>query len=173
MEPSESAGFRVLVLCAGNIGRSPLTAAMLRSELAGGLEIDSGDLQSRGVFVDSAGTDAPAGHPASRRAGVLAEERGLDLSGDRARRVTADDLEGAHVILCMDGSQVAAVASLTPQVAGKVRLLAGDGVEIPDPHHESDGFFSDVAAEIETAVRGLAPSLLRMVVSRTAPDGET
>ncbi|MGA9595673.1 MAG: low molecular weight phosphotyrosine protein phosphatase [Acidimicrobiia bacterium] len=161
--------FRILVLCAGNIGRSPLAGAMLRAGLADSLGVAERDLEIAGVTVVSAGTAAPEGHAASGRGMVLAGERGLDLTGHRAHQLTRSDLKAADLVLCMDNHQIAAVAELLPDAAGKTELIAGDGLEILDPHHQSDAFFRDIAGQIEAAVTARIPGLLEQIHEPTGP----
>ena len=162
---------RILVLCAGNIGRSPLAEALIRSRLAQGLGVSEQQLEQRGVTVVSAGTDAPEGHPASRRGIAFAASRGLDLSDHVATQLTAEAVAEADLIYCMDRRQMDAVARLEPTAAGRTRLLAGEGIEIPDPHSQNDEFFRDVAAQIEGAVADRAPELMgRLSKSQSCMD---
>ena len=65
----------VLVVCVGNICRSPMAEALLRRELRG----------QEGFTVDSAGLGALVGHPASEYSVELMAEIGEDISGHRAR----------------------------------------------------------------------------------------
>src|SRR5436189_6303067 len=82
----------VLFVCTGNICRSPLAASLLERAL-----------QERGieVTVASAGTGAWDGAPASEGAYLVGLERGLDLSGHRARLLTREIVEDADLILTM------------------------------------------------------------------------
>lgn len=153
----------VLVLCAGNIGRSPLAAAMLRSGLAVELGVSEDQLEAIGVVVRSAGTGAPVGHPASHRGVAYGAVNGIDLSGHAASQLSARDLEQADVIFCMDRHQLDAVLDLDNAAVGKTQLLAGEGSEIPDPHYESDAFFRRVAEQIEKAVADRIPELLKRI----------
>jgi protein-tyrosine phosphatase len=157
--------FEILVLCAGNIGRSPLAAAMLRRGLAVELGVSEDQLEVSGVGVGSAGTGAPEGHQASSRGEAYAIARGLDLSSHRAAQLTETELEAADVIYCMDRQQLAAIAELAPAALMRAELLAGEGKEIPDPHYESDGFFRRVAEQIEEAVAARIPELLERIES--------
>jgi protein-tyrosine phosphatase len=158
-----SGHLRILVLCAGNIGRSPLAEAILRARLAESLGLAAPDLETAGVSVTSAGTAAPEGHGASIRGIALAGERGLDLTGHRARQLTRSDLETADLVLCMDKQQVVAVAELSPDAADKTELIAVDGVEIPDPRYHDDAFFGEVAERIDVAVSARIPRLVERI----------
>ncbi len=159
----DRSGYTILVLCSGNIGRSPLAEVMLRSSLAEALGWDERRLEEHGVVVRSAGTDAPIGHAASVRGMAYAAAHGLDLSHHHARQMTDRDLQDADVILCMDNEHMAAV---TPQALPKARLIAGDGLEIPDPHSQSDEFFIDIAERVESAVRQQIPDLVAEIAAR-------
>src|SRR5438445_1417831 len=84
---------RILLVCTGNICRSPLAAALLeRALVERGIE---------GLAVASAGTGAWDGAPVSEGAYLVGLERGLDLSGHRARLLTRELVDGADLILTM------------------------------------------------------------------------
>ena len=153
---------RVLVLCSGNIGRSPLAAALLRSALAERLGVEQGGLVDAGFDVSSAGTAAPEGHVASKRGMAFAVERGLDLSDHRARTLTTAMAEEADIIYGFDRSHVGGVGAVSVEAVSKTALWEGEGSEIPDPHHESDEFFREVAVRIEAAVPVRVNELLAM-----------
>ena len=164
---------RILVLCAGNIGRSPLAEVLIRSQLAGDLGISEQELERHGVAVASAGTDALEGHPASRRGIAFALSRGLDLGNHSATQVTTEALGAADLIYCMDRHQLDAVFRLEPNAAGRAQLLAGEGIEIPDPHFQNDEFFREVAARIERAVADRKQELLERISRSEGEDGPT
>jgi protein-tyrosine phosphatase len=165
-------GFSILVLCAGNIGRSPLAEVMLRAALASALGWTEAEMQSRGVVVASAGTDAPEGHAASARGLAYAAERGFDLSRHRAHSLTGQELVDADLVLCMDLQQVTAVAVMYVAAMDKAELMAGEGVEIPDPHHKSDIFFRDIAGRIELAVQERIPGLAARIAAQVNDSGD-
>ena len=151
----------ILILCTGNIGRSPLAEVMLRRKLADGLGLAETELAGAGVTIASAGTAAPVGHAASRRGVAMAAELGLDLTEHRARQVTADQLRAADLVLGMDRSHIAAAHMVAPGV--ETELLAGEGVEIPDPHWEDDAFFRQVADQIRSAVAYRSRQILQQL----------
>jgi len=120
---------RVLLVCTGNICRSPLAEALLKRTLAQrGLE---------GVAVESAGTGAWDGAPASEGAYLVGLERGLDLSGHRARLLTREIVEQAGLILTMARHHRARVDELGGEgrvfVLGEYAGREGEDAEVSDP----------------------------------------
>ena len=149
---------RILVVCLGNICRSPVAQAALREELeAAGL--------AGSVTVDSAGTgDWNIGKPPDPRMLAAAGSVGLHLDGT-ARQIAADDLAGSDLILVMDRSNLADVVALAPdeQTRSKVRLFldyAGRGeTEVPDPYFGGDDGFPTVVTLVREAAREIAARL--------------
>lgn len=158
---------RVLILCAGNIGRSPLAAALLEQAMARELAVPIAELPAAGVSISCAGTEAPEGHEASKRGVAFAAERGVDLTDHRATLLTADLVQEADVIFGMDRNQIVGVGNLDLDAVARTLLWAGEGSEIPDPHHESDAFFVDVGLRIEAAVPSIVAELVAMIESRS------
>ena len=135
-----SSTVRVLVLCAGNICRSPAAAAVL-ARLGTGLEV-----RSRGTHDWNAGGRA---HPAMAALGAA---RGYDLGGHVAAQVTGADLAWADEVLVMDEANLADLAARFPGHAARARLL--DEAGIPDPWLSADpGAFSAAFDQIEAAAR--------------------
>src|SRR5690348_16699190 len=95
-EPERLAERRVLFVCMGNICRSPTAEGVFRKVIAEQApELD--------VEIDSAGTHAyHVGHAPDPRAQRAAERRGVDLSRQRARRVTAEDFAHFELVVAMD-----------------------------------------------------------------------
>ena len=155
-------GMRILVVCLGNICRSPLAEAALREEIAAaGL--------SEQVTVDSAGTgDWNLGKPPNERMAVAAAASGLTLGGT-ARQIAQADLADSDLILVMDRSNLADVRALAPdeQTRDKVRLFldyAGQGdTEVPDPYYGEDEGFANVVAVVRPAARAIADRLREQV----------
>jgi len=136
---------RILVVCAGNICRSPLAEELLRRALG-----------VRGVEAEitSAGLSAEPGLPASDGLGAAARLRGVDLSRHRARRLEASDLREADVVLVMTAAQQAASARLEPLASSKVWLLGE--ADIDDPYMGDAATYDACAAEIEAGVEVIA-----------------
>lgn len=133
---------RILIVCTGNTCRSPMAEVLLAAKLAGDPDLHDSE-------VRSAGTGAWDGAPASEGAYLVALERGLDLSGHRARLLTSDQVRNADLILTMSESHVGRVADLGG--AEKVHTLPafaghpGGIREVDDPVGGEVGRFRAVA----------------------------
>ena len=128
---------RVLMVCMGNICRSPTAEGVMRAALSrhglDGL-----------VTVDSAGTHAyHVGEAPDPRTVQAARRRGYDLSGQRARQVVAADVERFDLILAADRANLAALRQFSQKGVTPQLLLSilGTEAEVPDPYYGgADGF---------------------------------
>jgi protein-tyrosine phosphatase len=152
---------RVLMVCMGNICRSPTAEAVLRHKLEA-LGVDDR------IQVDSAGTHGwHAGAPPDARSQAHAARRGYDLSALRARQLVADDFERHDHVLVMDDENLAHVAALCPPArAGRVRRVMDYATrhaarEVPDPYAGGVDGFEQVLDLLEDACDGLAEQLVR------------
>jgi protein-tyrosine phosphatase len=142
---------RVLVVCAGNICRSPTAEAVLRRLGSGHPSVDL-EVRSRGTQDWNVGRRA---HPAMTR---IAAERGYDLSRHTAAQVSGDDLAWADDVLVMDDENYRQLVGRYPELVRHVRLLDASG--IPDPWLvDDDPAYSDSLDRIELAVRAYLASL--------------
>ena len=146
---------KVLFVCMGNICRSPTAQGVFEKLVA---ESKLADV----VHIDSAGTHAyHIGEAPDARASETALRRGIDLSQQRARRVSASDLEEFDYVLAMDYSNLEALAGLCqPEHVSKLRLLLeyAPGLEmreVPDPYYGGVTGFERVLDLIEQASAGL------------------
>jgi len=149
----------ILVVCHGNIIRSPMAAALLRMRVA--------RLEPSALEVFSAGTSASVGAQADARAIVAAHELGIDLRSHQAQRLTPALVQRADLVIAMDFVNEATIISLAPAAAKKTVLLGAfrDASEIPsleirDPYA---GEIADVRrcyAELDRCVARLARELL-------------
>lgn len=145
----------ILIVCSGNTCRSPLAAAILTEKLAA-------DPDLAGITVQSAGTSAWDGTPASEGSYLIALERGLDLSGHRARMLTADQVRDADLVLTMSEAHARRVAELGGEQ--KVFTLA-DYAGNPDGRRDvRDPMGGDVAGYRDTAI--ILDALLERAVRR-------
>jgi protein-tyrosine phosphatase len=149
----------ILMVCMGNICRSPTAEAVLRAKVAqAGL--------TRQVLIDSAGThNYHPGSPPDERSAEHALRRGYDLSGLRARQISEDDYADFDVILAMDWDNLALLQVDCPSAhAHKLKLFmefapqAGTAV-VPDPYHGGDAGFEQVLDLTEAASQGLVVHL--------------
>jgi protein-tyrosine-phosphatase len=147
----------ILVVCSGNICRSPMAAAYLRAEL-----VNAG---VRGVIVHSAGTIAAAGNPASPEAIEAAEEHDLDISYHRSTPLTRELVRRADLILAMEKDHVEAIRALEPSAADKSFVLSEwldepqRGADIPDPYGMAFPFYELVFARLRQAIDRLVVKL--------------
>lgn len=147
--------WRILVVCMGNICRSPLAEGVLRHRLSEAGLADH-------VDVDSAGTlGYHAGEAPDPRAQQVAQQAGIDLSTLRARRVCAEDFTRFDWILAMDRHNLAELESRCPEALhGKLRLFlsfAPDALEdeVPDPYYGNLAAFETTLALCETGAAGV------------------
>ncbi|HMA88467.1 MAG TPA: low molecular weight protein-tyrosine-phosphatase [Burkholderiales bacterium] len=149
----------VLVVCTGNICRSPTADGVLRRLVReAGLE--------RLVDVDSAGThDYHVGEAPDERAQRHARRRGYELGELRARQVAAVDFERFDLILAMDRGHLALLERAAPaEHRHKLRLFMefADGwieTEVPDPYYGGDAGFERVLDMIEAGAHGVLAEL--------------
>lgn len=138
---------RILVLCEGNLCRSPFAGQLLQSALGG-----------RGVVVESAGLHAASGHPAPGTAQQVALERGVSLAEHRSQPVDRAMLMAADWILVMDVDQRRRAIAFAPEARGKVELIGrfaadpGISPEVPDPMDRDQETFRSVYSRLAVAV---------------------
>jgi protein-tyrosine phosphatase len=148
---------RVLMVCLGNICRSPTAEGVLRAKLAAaGLEAQ--------VHVDSAGTGSwHVGSPPDERSQRHALRRGYDLSALRARQVAERDFHEFDLILAMDADNLADLRRLAPERGGRalVRLFAE--APVPDPYAGGPAGFERVLDMVEAACDAWVDDLAQRV----------
>ena len=132
---------KILMVCLGNICRSPLAHGILE-HLA--------NTEALGWEIDSAGTgNWHIGHPPDSRSVAVARKMGVDISGQRARQFEQADFVRFDHILVMDDQNLKNVLALaqTEEEKQKVRLLLGTDF-VPDPYFD-DALFEPVYRLIE------------------------
>lgn len=143
MRPVPDRPCRVLLVCVGNVCRSPTAEVLLRRRSHG-----------PGIVVESAGLGALVGNPIDPLAEAVLVEHGLSASGHVARQLTAGMVEAADLVLVMEASQRGAVAALSAPAAERTFLLGkwhGE-VDIPDPYRQRLAVFRDVYWMIDKSV---------------------
>jgi low molecular weight protein-tyrosine phosphatase len=153
---------KVLFVCFGNICRSPTAEGVFRHLLAQ----EAPGLQ---VEIDSAGTAGyHTGHPPDLRSQRAAQARGIDLSGLRARQVTAEDFLRFDLILAMDRDNLQELEAMRPaQSRARVRLFLEYApelgrTEVPDPYYGDAHGFEEVLRLSAAASRGLIAALQKV-----------
>ncbi|EOV0097443.1 low molecular weight protein-tyrosine-phosphatase [Vibrio parahaemolyticus] len=139
---------RILVVCMGNICRSPTGEAVLRAK-AEELGVD--------VDIDSAGTIGyHIGNTPDSRAMAAGKQRGYSFKGIRARQVSVQDFEDFDLVLAADKANLADLLDICPaEHRHKVSLFLSHSNssydEIPDPYYGGDDGFELVLDLIEEA----------------------
>jgi len=151
----EPAKVRVLFVCTGNICRSPTAEGVFRR-----LVTQAG--LGATILTDSAGTGGwHVGQPPDSRSQATAKQRGVDLSGQRARRVSSEDFQDFDYLVAMDRGHQQALLRLAPTgQEQQVHLLmsyAGDRtlLDVPDPYYGGVHGFDHVFDLIERGCKGL------------------
>ncbi|WP_407832317.1 low molecular weight protein-tyrosine-phosphatase [Vibrio rotiferianus] len=147
---------KLLVVCMGNICRSPTGEAVLRAKA-----------QELGVVVevDSAGTIGyHAGNQPDARSMLAGKQRGYSFKGMRSRKVTLEDFEEFDMVLAADKANLADLLDLCPREhRHKVSLFlshsSSDYNEIPDPYYGGDAGFELVLDLIEEASEAILKKL--------------
>ena len=133
----------ILVVCVGNICRSPMAEVLLKRALRGQDEIT----------VESAGLGALVGHLADDYSLELMEEMGVDISGHRARQIHPDMVKDADLVLVMETGHKRSIDDADPTARGKVhRLGEWQNRDIDDPYRQPRAAFADALEEIEEGV---------------------
>jgi len=152
---------RILFVCLGNICRSPMAEGVFRrvAEEAGMLDR---------FEIDSAGMgDWHKGEAPDHRAQKAALDRGVDISGQSARKVEPEDFDDFDLVLAMDGSNIDDLYEIAPHAARtKIRRFLSYaphlGVEdVPDPYYGGTAGFDHALDLIEAAAQGLLDALIK------------
>lgn len=132
----------ILILCVGNICRSPTAACLLDHHLT-----------PRGYSIDSAGLQALEGQPIDDTAQAILAENGYKGDHHRAKQLEPAHLRNADIVLVMEKPHIEAVLALAPEARGKVFLLGKwqNDREIPDPYKQSRARFEHIYRLIDEA----------------------
>lgn len=149
---------KILMVCLGNICRSPLAEGILQSKLP-----------ADKFIVDSAGTgNWHVGQNPDKRSVATAKNRGLDISCQIARQLKPADFNEFDHIFVMDASNYKDVIALAPneQAKAKVRLMMdavypGQNVDVPDPYWSGQDGFDKVYDMLDEACTIVADKLIK------------
>jgi protein-tyrosine phosphatase len=156
---SKQTPHRVLFVCLGNICRSPTAEGVLR-------HLAEQEAPGLALHIDSAGTaDYHIGAPPDLRSQRAALRRGIDISGLRARQVTAADFDRFDLILAMDQENLRELQALKPRgshalVKPFLEYAPQTKVrDVPDPYYGGHSDFEQVLDLTTAASRGLLAAL--------------
>src|SRR5210317_849114 len=140
----------ILVICVGNICRSPMAEALLQRALRG----------QDGITVESAGLGALVGHPASDYSIELMDEMGIDITSHRARQIHPDMVHDADLVLVMEAGHKRAIDDADPSARGKVyRLGEWQDRNIDDPYRQARIAYEEALEDIEAGVASWAEKI--------------
>ncbi|WP_445454052.1 low molecular weight protein-tyrosine-phosphatase [Flavobacterium sp. 25HG05S-40] len=148
---------KILMVCLGNICRSPLAEGLLAAKLP----------KDR-FFVDSAGTGAyHIGKQPDKRSVMTAQKHGLDISTQKARQFSSRDFEDFDYIFVMDNTNYDDVIGLAKNEDQKKKvqlilneLFPGDNVDVPDPYYGLQNGFDMVYEMLDETCTLLSKKLI-------------
>lgn len=140
---------KILMVCLGNICRSPLAQGIMEKHAP------------EQWHIDSAGTSGwHASERPDTRSILIAKERDISIEQQRSRKVTTEDFETFDIIFAMDSSNFSNLIQLAPNesVKNKVRLILnesypGENRQVPDPYTGGQEGFSHVYELLEEAIQ--------------------
>ena len=144
----------VLMVCLGNICRSPMAEGVLR------VRLEEAGLADK-VRVDSAATGrSHIGHAPDERAIACAARHGIDISAQRARRLLVEDFDEFDFILCADRTILHDARMRKPRTShAQVELLlewSGVGKkDVPDPYYGNARDFEQAFKLVDAAAQGI------------------
>ncbi len=149
---------KILMVCLGNICRSPVAEGIMR---------DTIEKNNLNASVDSAGTAAyHTGEAPDHRSQANARKNGIDIGMLRARQFTAKDFENFDRIYVMDDSNYENVYKLARNNPDKEKIkfileevFPGKNLPVPDPYYGGEQGFEDVFKLLKQACEAIAEQL--------------
>jgi protein-tyrosine-phosphatase len=149
----------ILLVCTGNLCRSPMAVAILR-------ELLRRDGQEDIYEVRSAGTWTYGGSGPASLAARAMEERGLDISEHRSRHLSSHDVEEATLVIAMGREHKEAMVAEFAESSEKIFLLselAGESGDVADPYgSDSVDLYRQCASEISRLLQNAYPRILEL-----------
>jgi len=147
---------RVLMVCLGNICRSPLAEGILKSKTIGD-----------DIFVDSAGTGAyHIGEKPDQRSIAIGQQNGVDITNQKARKFIRNDFEDFDIIYVMDLSNYENVTALAKNEMEKAKVVLilnevfpNEDLDVPDPYFGGDFGFKNVYNMLDKSCEIIANKL--------------
>ncbi|MDT8346741.1 MAG: low molecular weight protein-tyrosine-phosphatase [Flavobacteriaceae bacterium] len=147
---------KILVVCLGNICRSPLAHGLLEKKL-----------DPEKFEIDSAGTgNYHVGSPPDHRSVKVADKNGLDISNQRARQFQQSDFDSFDLIYAMDESNYSDILQLArnEQDRSKVKLILdevypNEKLNVPDPYLGNESLFDEVYQMLDSVTEQLSQRL--------------
>lgn len=139
----------ILVVCTGNICRSPLGESLMDKSLS------EKNGEKHNTQVQSAGIGALVGHPADPMAIAIGQKLGVNLEGHRGRQCSRDILISSELILTMEHYHSDFIYDMAPECRGRVFLFGywQDRTPIPDPYKKDIREFQKVGKMISESVK--------------------
>ncbi|MDR7371118.1 low molecular weight protein-tyrosine-phosphatase [Flavobacterium aquidurense] len=149
---------KILMVCLGNICRSPLAEGILASKLP-----------KENFIVDSAGTGSwHVGHAPDKRSIAVAKKNGLSIDSQKGRQFKTSDFDEFDYIYVMDNSNYRDVIHLakTPEHKNKVHLILNElfpdeNVDVPDPYFGAVNGFDNVYQMLDEVAEIIAEKLIK------------
>lgn len=130
----------ILVVCVGNICRSPMAEFFLKQEFPE-------------LTIHSAGISGMVGYPADEKARHCMQRMGIDMQSHKARKLNSDMVRQADLILVMSKNQQQHIEQTWPFAKGKTfRLGHWQTANIADPYQHDQAFFDNTCQQIQQCV---------------------
>ncbi len=144
------------MVCLGNICRSPLAEGLMRSKL-----------NFTKFNVDSAGTSGGhKGEAPDKRSIEIAAKNSLDISQQRSRKLTVEDLEEFDYIYVMDSSNLTDVLGMTTTDSQRQKIrkildvsFPGEDLDVPDPYYGGDQGFVNIYKMLDQVTTSIGKEL--------------
>lgn len=148
---------KVLMVCLGNICRSPLAEGILKSKTF-----------LKNIEVDSAGTgNYHVGGLPDKRSIAIAKEKGLDITDQRARQFSVSDFDNFDIIYAMDNSNYRNMLRLARNETDKQKVklvlnevFPGENLDVPDPYNGGEHGFKMVYEMLDEACDKIVSNLI-------------
>jgi protein-tyrosine phosphatase len=167
MTSQESTGltFNILFICSGNVCRSPMAEASLKSRVPA-------DLKSK-LHISSAGLSTLSGLAPTVEAELSARLKNYDLSAHRSLPATEVLLDKSDLILCMEKNQVKAIQTRMPHIANRVHLISDfggkHGRDIPDPYGSNIALYKEILNLIDAELTRIEPMIWTLARKKVKP----